>query len=379
MRLVSTRALPLAFLLALPGPIARSASAQSVGDAPDGEAIYRSTCVNCHGPDGTGISASQVGFALPLPDFTDCNFGHREPDGDWLAVIHQGGPARAFSKIMPAFGEALAPEEAERVLAYVREFCGREEWPRGDLNFPLALVTEKAFPEDEAVIKSTVATRGPGEVANKLIYEKRFGSRTQMEVLVPFGWHELSGESETPGDWAGGIGDIAVGAKRVLLHSFEKGTIISVTGEAILPTGDQSKGFGKGVTILEPFATLGQVLPFDAFVQVQTGLEIPTNENKAGKEAFYRGALGRTFTTGPRWGRAWSPMVEFLGARELGEEDAVTTWDAVPQVQVSLSTRQHILANFGVRFPLNQTDTRDPQLLFYLLWDWFDGGLTEGW
>jgi hypothetical protein len=71
-------------------------------------------------------------------------------------------------------------------------------------------------------------------------------------------------------------------------------------------------------------------------------------------------------------------MVELLGARAL-EEDATTHWDLVPQVQVSLNTRQHVLGNFGVRFPLNDTETRDPQLLFYVLWDWFDGGFFEGW
>ena len=38
-----------------------------------------------------------------------------------------------------------------------------------------------------------------------------------------------------------------------------------------------------------------------------------------------------------------------------------------------------LLANVGVRFPLTQTEGRNPRVEFLLLWDWFDGGLFEGW
>jgi hypothetical protein len=278
---------------------------------------------------------------------------------------------------MPAFGEALSREEIQRILEYVRGFCGSDDWPRGDLNLPLALVTEKAFPEDEVVLKTTLAAEGAGEVMNKLVYEKRFGAKTQIEVVVPFGWKVLDTEDTGSDGWGGGIGDVAVGVKRVLFHNLSSGTIVSVTGETILPTGNEDRGFGKGFTVFEPFLTLGQFLPSDAFLQLQTGLELPTDSKKGEKEGFWRAVLGRTLTQG-EWGRAWSPMVELLGARAL-EEDATTHWDLVPQVQVSLNTRQHVLGNFGVRFPLNDTETRDPQLLFYVLWDWFDGGFFEGW
>ncbi len=71
-------------------------------------------------------------------------------------------------------------------------------------------------------------------------------------------------------------------------------------------------------------------------------------------------------------------MVELLGFKEL-EDGQKVNWDIVPQLQVSLSTRQHILANVGVRIPVNERDGRKTQVLFYLLWDWFDGGLFGGW
>lgn len=71
-------------------------------------------------------------------------------------------------------------------------------------------------------------------------------------------------------------------------------------------------------------------------------------------------------------------MVELIADREF-ETDAKTNWDIVPQMQVTLNRRQHIRVNFGVRTPLNNTSGRDTQVLFYALWDWFDGGLRDGW
>jgi hypothetical protein len=78
------------------------------------------------------------------------------------------------------------------------------------------------------------------------------------------------------------------------------------------------------------------------------------------------------------WGRAWSPMIELLAAREL-ESGAPVEWDALPQLQVSLSTRQHVLVSVGVRMPLSQRSERQSSVMAYLLWDWFDGGFLSGW
>lgn len=51
----------------------------------------------------------------------------------------------------------------------------------------------------------------------------------------------------------------------------------------------------------------------------------------------------------------------------------------IPQLQVTLSRRQHVLLNVGVRIPLTHTGARPTRVATYLLWDWFDGGLLEGW
>ena len=91
-----------------------------------------------------------------------------------------------------------------------------------------------------------------------------------------------------------------------------------------------------------------------------------------------RAAAGRTLTFGNPYGRAWTPMLEVLGKWEdvSGYE---TEWDLVPQFQVTLNTRQHIMAATGFRVPITQRSSRDVEFVFYLLWDWFDGGVRQGW
>jgi hypothetical protein len=71
-------------------------------------------------------------------------------------------------------------------------------------------------------------------------------------------------------------------------------------------------------------------------------------------------------------------MIEVLGARELTNRMPIE-WDVVPQMQVTLSKRQHVIINAGVRIPLNQREERHSEVVAYLLWDWFDGGFLSGW
>lgn len=351
---------------------ARAEAAQLSAEPTVGRVLYEAACAACHGSDGRGKAQSIVGFDTPIPDFTDCSFATPEPDADWMAVMHDGGPARAFDRRMPAFGEAVTDPDLQQILDYTRGFCTNRAWPRGELNLPRALVTEKAFPENEAVLTTTVGASGTGHVGNEFLYERRLGARSQFEIVVP-----LLVEEGAAGGWQRGLGDVAFAVKHVLFHSLDRGNIFSIAGEVVLPTGKESAGLGKGVTIFEPFVTFGQILPAEGFLQLQTGMELPADSERAGREAFWRTAVGKTFTEG-RFGRSWSPIVELLAARDL-EDGATTHWDLVPQMQVTLNRRQHLMINAGLRFPLNARAGRSTQLITYFLWDWFDGGLRDGW
>ncbi len=357
---------------------AATAGLQTNEDRPrTGKGLYRMACAACHGVDGRGAPSSTVGFDVPLPDFTDCQFGPREADADWSIVVVHGGPARGFSEIMPAFAEALTDEEIANILAHIRTFCPDKDWPAGELNLPRALKTTKAYPEDELVLTTTFESKGRGKIANKLIYEQRLGKRSQYELILPFGWSEepVGGAGDT--DWRSSVGDIGIALKHVMHHSKETGSIVSVGGELFFPTGNPDQGFGSDSTVFEPFLAYGQILPADCFVQFHTGLVLPFRENNIEEEVFWRCALGRTFTTG-RYGRAWTPMVELIGAKELASGTG-TDWDIIPQMQVTLSTRQHVRLCGGAKIPLDDGDVRDTEYMIYLLWDWFDGAFHEGW
>ena len=172
------------------------------------------------------------------------------------------------------------------------------------LNLPRALLTEKAFPEDEAVLESAVA-RGPASVLHTLVYERRFGPTTQLEAAVPFGYRrsDLSGDGT---QWSSGLGDLAIGLKQVLSHGLAHGHI-------------------------EGFLTFGKLLPTDGFLQLQAGAERSTAE-EAETELFGSLVAGRSIASG--WGRIWSPMLELVARRE-GDEEA--EWDVLPQLPVAAS------------------------------------------
>ncbi len=339
----------------------------------DPETIFNSACAACHGEDGLGRSASLVGFDIPLPDFTDCAFSSREAVGDWYSIVHEGGPIRSFNRMMPAFGDALKEEEILATLSHVKAFCKDKSWPQGEFNLPRPLFTEKAFPEDESVVTTTFENNAADAITSKFIYEKRFGARSMIEVTLPVGYQRTSLANDGKDI---GIGDLGIGLKHTFYHDLDKGAIVSAGAEVIFPTGDEQDGFGSGTSVIEPFFTYGQILPGDAFFQMHAFAEFPT-DSAHDDEAGLRLALGKTLTQGG-FGRSWSPIIETLFSRDL-VSGADTNVDIVPQFQMSLSTRQHILFNIGVRIPVNNRNDRDIQVGMYLIWDWFDGGLFDGW
>lgn len=307
-----------------------------------------------------------------FPDFSRCDQTTPEDDYAWKAVIRDGGPSRGFSPIMPSFRDALTSEQMDKVIHYLRGFCREASWPRGELNLPRALMTEKAYPEDEVVVTTTVNATGAPGVSNEIVHEQRLGVKNQIEVSVPVNF------ADQKHVWYGGFGDVGLGLKRDIFSNLQAGSILSVQGGVHLPTGNAMHGLGSGVTNFELFAAYGQLLPGRAFLQFQGGAELPTDTHVVPTSTFWRTALGKSFSQDRGLGRLWSPMVELVADRDLSD-GAKTDWDVLPEVQVTLSKRQHVRADLGVSIPATNTAGRSPQVIFYLLWDWQDGKLTEGW
>ena len=353
--------------------MAAHAAGGTGANTPDGQALFAQNCAACHGDNAAGDrKPSDIGFAFPMPNFTDCSFATREADQDWLASIHRGGRARGFPRAMPAFDTALSDDEMKAIAKFLRSKCAGSPWVRGEFNLPLAMFTEKAFPEDEVLNLTSFATNGPEAITSTTIFEKRIGPTGQLEVNLPFSSIDSGQGVKT------GIGDLAVAYKQNVLADVDSGNILSVLGEVVAPTGNYAQGLGQGTFSFETHALFAHLFDNNYFLQGDVygayfaGKQLPD-------ELHGNFGLGRIFYEDDGWGRSWTPQVELLTTQPFAS-GAKLDWDVVPQLQVSLSRRQHVLFSIGERIPLNDRGTqREPMLVAYLIWDWYDGGLFEGW
>lgn len=366
----------MAVLFVWMGPGARTQMLRFAkpADVHNGKLIYNNGCIACHGELGKGAAETSTVFTRPdtFPDFTRCDQTTAEPNAAWKDVVVYGGRSRGFSTIMPAFGELLTNQQIDDVIAYMRSFCTNSHWPRGELNLPRALVTEKAYPEDEVVLSTAVNATGAPSFTTDIIHEQRFGVKNQIEIDVPVNY------ADQDHSWTAGPGDITFGLKRVIYSNLRAGSIFAVQGGILAPTGDSKRGFGSGTTTFEPFAAFDQLFPENTFLQFQAGGDLPFDTSKAPRSMFWRAAAGQTFAGKQGLGRMWSPMVEFVASRDF-QKGAKSDWDVLPEMQVTISQRQHIRADVGVQAPFTNTVGRSPQVVFYVLWDWADGKLWEGW
>ncbi len=342
-------------------------------DIKNGKVVYNGGCIACHGSEGKGAPETSTVFKRPdtWPDFTKCDQTTPEADSAWKAVIVHGGPSRALSPIMPSFGDLLSNDQIDDVVAYMRGFCRNRHWPRGELNLPRAIVTEKAFPENELVISTAVNASGAPGLTTDFIHEQSFGTKSQLEVDVPWVYQDQNHSYNS------NIGDMTIGWKTVMFSSLRTGSILSLQGSILPPTGNTKLG-GNGTTVFEPFAAFDQLFRTNTWVQFQMGADLPVNPDITPQHLFWHTALGQTLSPDHRLGRQFSPMVEFLATRDL-IDGAKTDWDVMPEMQVTVSRRQHIRAAIGVRTPFTDTAGRTPQVSFYVLWDRADGKLWEGW
>src|SRR5262249_27073051 len=159
------------------------------------------------------------------------------------------------------------------------------------LNLPRAMVTEKAFPENETVVASSINAQGPAGIASTVFYEHRLGTTAMFEVQVPYDF------TRENGSWGAGFGDLALGYKQTLFDSLAKGAIVSGGAELSMPTGSVSLGTGGVSSVFEVFGAYGQLLPASSFLQVHTGFELPAHPDEQPRAYYLRTAIGKTFAS----------------------------------------------------------------------------------
>lgn len=75
-------------------------------------------CTPCHGPSGKGDGLVAAKF-VPAADLTNPELQKVRTDGYWHSYLSVGGA------VMPAYGEALSPEERWDVVNYLRTLAQR--------------------------------------------------------------------------------------------------------------------------------------------------------------------------------------------------------------------------------------------------------------
>jgi len=78
-----------------------------------GAELFTIYCTPCHGSGGKGDGLVATKFVSP-PDLTNPELQKSRTDGFWQSYLSVGGA------IMPAYGEALSPEERWQIVDYLR-------------------------------------------------------------------------------------------------------------------------------------------------------------------------------------------------------------------------------------------------------------------
>ena len=337
--------------------------------------IYKDNCMSCHGavgkPDENNPMFKELGF-YPA-NFTDPLFSSREPRKDWFLVVKEGGAVKGFSEIMPAFKEVLNDSQIKKVVNYIKTLAGNHDYPSGDMNFILPIRTKKAFPEDEVVWKfrfqDDANNSNRDQIRNVLEIEKRIFKRTQLSLEFS---HKIDDGVD---NGHGNLDQIEPGIKHVVYENAATQFITSVGALVAIKTEETTasnefipyiaaaKRLTKTVTLQ---GTARSTLPFDKFSNGNVELS------------------GVAHWSPSLWPRSINPGLELVASFPIdrgtgASRKSFSQLSLIPQAQIGLNKRGHVMLNLGAEIPLNDTDRYDYRGYAYLIWDFADGGLFEGW
>jgi mono/diheme cytochrome c family protein len=105
-------------------PLFKTAKGAPAKLVEEGKAVYegKGTCVNCHGKSGKGDGPAGMMLDPGARDFTNCDFQAKRTDGELFWTVKHGVPRTGMGPFVPAI---VTEEEAWKIIAYVRTFCGK--------------------------------------------------------------------------------------------------------------------------------------------------------------------------------------------------------------------------------------------------------------
>lgn len=102
----------LVFLLVVAGVMLSPVAGHAQNPPADGQALYKTKCLMCHGADGAG--KTPMGQKLNIRDLRSAEV-QKESDSDLAHTIAQGKGK------MPAFGQTFNDDQIKLLVAYIRE------------------------------------------------------------------------------------------------------------------------------------------------------------------------------------------------------------------------------------------------------------------
>jgi mono/diheme cytochrome c family protein len=107
-------------LLVLASVLSLTALAQDPSGNPvAGKAIFQKNCSVCHGSEGHGDGPAASGFNPRPANFLE-DRRLATPEQKQIRIVTNGGPSEKLSAVMPAFEDALSPQEVRDAVAFIR-------------------------------------------------------------------------------------------------------------------------------------------------------------------------------------------------------------------------------------------------------------------
>lgn len=333
---------------------------QIVGSPARGRAVFMQFCTACHGSDGKGTGPVAATLPVKPANLTDCRRTAEDSVEIAEGTIREGGHYQGLSNVMPSFKSILTEEQIADAASYEKTLCHDPDWVPGELNLPRPLITDKAYPEQEAILGSRFG-RGPSRATEVFgNAEYRLNGLTSVELSVNYTDIHLDG-----GQPASGLGDTDVSINRVVAFSRRDLWLASVGLELGLPTGSKSRGLGTGELVWEPFVRAGwdwhQVV-----IQGDVILEFPQKTADVNSLIVYNVAIGRYFQPDPRL--QITPMVEFNSETSLvGSARGDTKSVILPQLRVLWLQWS---AGVGVEVPITALRDFDVRPMFDVTYEY---------
>ena len=112
-------------LLSVVMPLALITLPPDASSAEDGETLYKTYCLTCHGEKGKGDGPASASLDPKPADFSTPKFWATRDDAAVKKVIKEGGASVGKSPLMIAWGSVLNDAQIDAVIKHIKTFKGK--------------------------------------------------------------------------------------------------------------------------------------------------------------------------------------------------------------------------------------------------------------